>query len=93
MSNPEYAIGNNELPVQEAIEGWLQPGDIFYDIGTNVGFFMVIAARKVGKNGHVYAFEPLPANVEVIRHNIMMNGFKNITLLKRLLQTKQEQAS
>lgn len=82
-SNPEYALGSNELPVQEAIEEHLQEGDVFYDIGTNVGFFTVIAARKVGRGGRVYAFEPLPANAEAIRHNLALNGFQNTTLFER----------
>lgn len=82
-SNPEYALGSNEPPVQEAIEQQLRAGDVFYDIGTNVGFFMAIAARKVGGEGHVYAFEPLPANAKTIRHNIELNEFKNITLLEK----------
>jgi FkbM family methyltransferase len=82
-SNPEYALGSNEPPVQQAIEQNLQAGDIFYDIGTNVGFFMAIAARKVGSEGHVYAFEPLPNNAKAIQHNIEINGFKNTTLFEK----------
>jgi FkbM family methyltransferase len=82
-SNPEYALGSNEPPVQQAIEQNLQAGDIFYDIGTNVGFFMAIAARKVGSEGHVYAFEPLPDNAKAIQHNIEINGFKNTTLFEK----------
>jgi FkbM family methyltransferase len=82
-SNPAYALGSNEPPVQHAIEQNLKAGDIFYDIGTNVGFFTVIAARKVGRTGHVYSFEPLPDNVKAIQHNIDLNGFKNTTILAK----------
>lgn len=88
FSNPEYALGSNEPPVQEAIESNLSPGDVFYDIGTNVGFFTVIAARKVGCSGHIYSFEPLPENVKAIRHNIKINGFENATVFPKAVAEK-----
>lgn len=38
----------------------LQPGDVFVDVGANVGFFTLIAARRVAPGGRVVAFEPHP---------------------------------
>jgi len=82
-SNPAYALGTNELPVQEALAHHLQPGHIFYDIGANVGFFTVIGARLVGPTGHVYAFEPVPENVAFVRKNVALNNFSNVTVFER----------
>jgi FkbM family methyltransferase len=83
QSNPDYALGINEFPVQQALAGYLKPGDVFYDIGANVGFFSAIAARLVGSSGHVYAFEPVPENVVQIRHNAKCNNFANVTVLEK----------
>jgi FkbM family methyltransferase len=82
-SNPGYALGTNEPPVQEALANYLRAGDIFYDIGANVGFFTVIGAKLVGQTGHVYAFEPVPENAASIRRNIELNNFAHVTLFEK----------
>lgn len=76
--NPEYALGTNELPVQQALAAYLRPGGVFYDIGANVGFFSVIGARLVGEKGSVIAFEPVPENAAAVRHNCELNGFSQV---------------
>lgn len=81
-SNPDYASGSNELPVQEVLAQHLAPGAVFYDVGANVGFLTVIAARLVGPTGTVYAFEPVPENAAVIRRNASANGFQNIQVIE-----------
>lgn len=82
-SNPDYATGRNELPVQLALAEHLGAGDVFYDVGANVGFFTVIAARLVGEAGHVYAFEPVAGNAALIRRNAALNRFRNVTVVER----------
>ena len=59
-SNPDYATGANELPVQQALAQYLSPGAVFYDVGANIGFLTIIGARLVEPHGRVYAFEPVP---------------------------------
>lgn len=75
--------GQLEVPVQEALRRHLAPGDVFYDVGANVGFFSLIAARLVGPQGRVVAFEPVPANALAIRRNAAGNGFGGIDVLER----------
>ena len=77
-SLPGYALGTTEPEEQEALVSWLQSGQVFYDIGANVGFFAVLAARLVGPTGKVYAFEPFPQSTEAIRKNAALNGFEQI---------------
>ena len=47
-----------EENVTEAIVTALRPGDVFLDVGANIGYFTVLAARVVGAGGRVVAFEP-----------------------------------
>lgn len=56
----------------------LHPGDCFVDVGANVGFFTVIAARLVGEEGCVYAFEPETANFNRLKENIVLNDLTNV---------------
>ncbi|WP_181705383.1 FkbM family methyltransferase [Chthonobacter rhizosphaerae] len=81
-SNPGYALGTVEWPVQRAIADRLGRGSVFFDVGANVGFFTILAARAVGPAGRVVAFEPSPANVHLLRRNISANGFPNVTVIE-----------
>lgn len=38
----------------------LKPGDVFIDVGANIGFMSAIAASAVGTGGQVHSFEPVP---------------------------------
>jgi FkbM family methyltransferase len=44
--------------VVDAMRRLLKPGDIFFDVGANVGYLSAIAAGLVGTGGQVHAFEP-----------------------------------
>ena len=67
--------GTLEPPVQEALRRLLAPGDVFYDIGANVGFFTLLGARLVGPAGRVVAFEPVPWCARAVGNNIELNEF------------------
>jgi hypothetical protein len=43
----------------------LNEADTFVDIGSNIGFYSVIAAKKVGLKGRVFSFEPSPREFSV----------------------------
>jgi FkbM family methyltransferase len=74
----DYCRGTNEIPVQEALVDVLEPGDVFFDIGANVGFFTLLAARLVGTAGTVIAFEPVPRVRRVLRLNTLVNRRRNV---------------
>lgn len=56
------------------IERLIGPGQVVYDIGANVGAYSLVAARRVGPAGHVYAFEPGYATFAHLCDNIVLNG-------------------
>lgn len=53
----------------------LQPGDVFVDVGANVGVYTLQAARAVGPSGHVYSIEPRPDTYGMLTRSIGDNGF------------------
>jgi FkbM family methyltransferase len=81
QASADYASGMNEVPVQQALADLLGPGDVFVDVGANVGWFSLLAARLVGETGHVYAIEPVAMNVKAIVANVRRNRLRNVTVL------------
>jgi FkbM family methyltransferase len=77
------ASGNLEFSVQEALVRRLERGAVMYDIGANLGFFSLVAARLVGPDGRVYAFEPAPDNATAIARNAGLNQLENIVVIPR----------
>jgi FkbM family methyltransferase len=55
-----------------------RPGATVADIGANWGIYSIPAARRVGPDGHVFAFEPNTKNAKILFRNAMMNGLENI---------------
>jgi FkbM family methyltransferase len=87
-ANPGYALGTTEPDVQAALVEYVKPGDVFYDVGANVGFLSVIAARL---GAHVVAFEPLPENADVLEKNASLNGL-NVQVVRLALSDRDGEA-
>ncbi len=81
--NFDYINGSIEVFVQDALKKYLNPGDVFYDIGANIGFFTILGARLVGHSGKVFSFEPVPENVKSIKKNIKVNAFVNTQVIDK----------
>jgi FkbM family methyltransferase len=75
-----YFEGGGEPEVQAALQRYLRPGMIFYDIGANIGFFSLLAARIVGEHGRVIAFEADPEIAVRLRGHIVRNNFRAISV-------------
>jgi len=93
LASAEYADGTNELAVQEAIRDSLVPGSVFYDVGANVGFFGLIAARIVGPTGAVYAFEPVAEVAAEARANAERNAIENLHVVEAAASDRTGRAS
>ncbi len=53
----QYLRGEVEPAIQEILSKRLKPGMVFYDLGANIGFFSLLAARLVGAAGQVFSFD------------------------------------
>jgi FkbM family methyltransferase len=81
-SRPSYVLGTAEEEVQRFLVAHLTLGDSFYDLGANVGYFTLMAAKLVGRTGYVRAYEPLPENAALLRGNVERNGFDQATVVE-----------
>jgi FkbM family methyltransferase len=66
-------LGSYEAAKQRKIVELVRPGMVCWDVGANVGFYTLFLAELVGTSGRVFAFEPVPRNVELLRRHVEMN--------------------
>jgi FkbM family methyltransferase len=72
-----------EPNITAAFERSLRPADVCLDIGAHIGYYSLLAARAVGLQGHVYAFEPSPDCCRRLRANVDLNRLENVTVFQR----------
>jgi len=68
-----------ERKERDFVRAVLRPGDVFVDVGANLGLFAVIAGRCVGAQGRVFAFEPAHASYQRLQDNVTLNRLANAT--------------
>jgi FkbM family methyltransferase len=74
-------VGTIEAEERSFVRQSLQPGEIFFDIGANLGLFTLTAARRVGPAGHVFAFEPSQREARYLQRNLELNRLTNVTIV------------
>jgi len=86
-----YVLGTFKPDLQNFLSSFVKEGSVFYDVGANVGFFSLLAARLAGPEGKVISFEPLPDNLVRLRENIERNEFHNVQILPLALGGANEE--
>ncbi|MDH5495800.1 MAG: FkbM family methyltransferase [Candidatus Bathyarchaeota archaeon] len=72
-----------EMHETELFKRAVRKGMIVVDLGANIGWYTLIAAKLVGKKGKVYAFEPEPDNCALLRKNVQLNGYSNVIIERK----------
>lgn len=72
----------------ELFKKYLHKGDVFVDIGANMGFFTILAAQLIGEKGRVFAFEPEPNNFALLKKNVEANNLTNVEIFKKAVAEK-----
>ena len=62
----------------------LKPGSVFFDVGSNIGLYSLIAGLQGAPKGQVFAFEPDPANFVLLKRNIELNDLEHIVFPNQL---------
>ncbi len=80
-----YVNGMYEAGTLELLRAILRPGDVFVDVGANIGLMTLTAAARVGDRGRVLACEPDPGTCELLRANVELNRFANVSVCETAL--------
>ena len=68
-------------------------GDTVVDLGANIGYFTLILAKLVGPTGKVFAFEPDPRNLTLLKKNIEYNNYKNVIIVPKAVSNVNDKCT
>jgi len=75
---------------REKLYSLVKPGQILFDVGTNIGETLLNFAKLTGEKGYVYGFEPDDENYGNVQKNISLNNFKNVHVFKKAVADRKE---
>lgn len=76
-------LGLYELRTTELFLQLLHRGSTVVDVGANVGFFTLLAAKLVGNEGNIVSFEPEPTSFSLLSESVQRNNFSNVKLVRK----------
>lgn len=92
-TNLGYIVGTSDWHLQRAIKRYVSPGDVVYDIGANMGYISLMLAKRVCRDGRVFAFEPAAEAFELLQLNVSLNRLANVKLLNAAAADRAGQVS
>lgn len=81
-------FGSYEPMTTRLFETEIKAGDVVLDIGANIGYYTLLAARCAGTDGRVLAFEPDRTSFALLNQNVEANGCQNVTLIQKAVSNK-----
>jgi FkbM family methyltransferase len=80
ISEGIYSLGCHEAALTSILLPMLRPGMTVLDIGANIGYFTVMAAKRVAPSGRVHAFEINEKVLTLLKENIRVAGVDNVVV-------------
>jgi FkbM family methyltransferase len=73
-----FYFGVWEPAITAFVRHRLSPGDVFIDVGANIGYYTCMASNLVGPTGRVHAIEALPGIHQTLLENLSLNRATNV---------------
>lgn len=81
ISRTLILFGERELEHRWLMEQLVRPGMTVFDIGANIGYYVLMEHRLLKGTGRIVALEPSPQNAALLHRNLELNGTTNVTFL------------
>lgn len=69
----------------------LRLGQVFVDVGANIGYFTLLAAKIVGECGTVLSIEPNRLSADLLKGNLERNNVRNV-IIEEVASSDREQS-
>ncbi len=87
--SPEY-----DAPIAQFLQSRIAPGSVCFDVGANVGVYVLQMARWSGPDGTVVAFEPNPETFSLLRRHVEINDLtERVTLVPAAVGNEMGEAT
>lgn len=80
-----YYLSCYEVNETNWLRDRVKPDWVFFDVGSNFGYYSMLVSQLSHKQAQVYAFEPLARNYNLLNHNKALNGFERLKTFKLAL--------
>lgn len=80
--------GEREKAFMEILQQEVKEGMICVDLGANIGYTTLFICKKAGNNGMVYAIEPDPHNINLLKKNLAANRFTKTEIYQMAISDK-----
>lgn len=78
LSKTIFYRGVHEPLVTRWLEAELAPGMTVLEVGANLGYYLLLAATRIGPRGRIYAVEPVPETFAILRKNVLAPAGREI---------------
>ncbi|MPZ67940.1 MAG: FkbM family methyltransferase [Actinobacteria bacterium] len=85
-----FVYGEYSRPEIERLIRNLRPGDVFVDVGANIGLFSVEIGRHVGSRGRVVAIEPAADSARLASEHVAINELQDVVEVHELALGERE---
>ena len=93
VATRDIAAGKRWENEIDQLSNYVHPGDSVIDVGGNHGLYAFHLSRLVGSPGHVYSFEPLPPNFQILSHTVRKLKLDNVRLFPAACGEKESQTT
>ena len=76
ISRSLILFGKRENDQKYIIEKVLKASMKIFDIGANIGYYVLLQNNKIGNKGKILAIEPSPKNVKLLKKNLSVNNLR-----------------
>lgn len=79
-----------ELDHKKMLEEVVKPGMTIFDIGANIGYYVLMEHDLLKGTGKVVAIEPSPTNIELLKKNLALNSVNDVLVYQMAISNKVE---
>jgi FkbM family methyltransferase len=88
ISKELYLHRKREHFSTEFMKKFVDEDDIIIDAGANIGYYALLESDLANK-GKIYAVEPIPSNLELLKKNVLLNNKKNVYIYNYAVGDKE----
>jgi len=87
-----YLTGRYEPEQVKFFEDHIEPGNVVFDVGANLGYFTLLFSKLAGETGRVFAFEPAVDVARCLETHIACNKRTNVIIHRVALSDREGSA-